>query len=272
MWDNEEASNAFDKVLLATNLVGATTLEDLAYKERTLTNLRAKAWQQQPIKGNFDYKHLKTLHHYIFQDVYTWAGLDRYDMGLYGFMTKGESAFCKGDFIPNQARAIFEHLTKNNVYKDCIKLDDFAKHLTNFMADLNALHPFREGNGRVQRLFLNDIAKNAGFMLDLNLTPKEQMLEASIQSINGNSDKLFMLVRNNLYQHTQQDMQKRLESALRNFDKASDTQQQHGFLTKANQIATLAQKRQILLESSSLQALEKRKQLQTKGYDTTRHQ
>ncbi|SQC36296.1 Probable adenosine monophosphate-protein transferase fic [Helicobacter fennelliae] len=262
-FDDGVPKDDFERMLLATNLVGATNLKELSKRERLISIEAQKSLILNPIKGSFDYPHLKAIHKFIFQDIYTWAGLDRFDMGLYGFMGKGDSIFCKGGFIPQQAKVIFENLKAQNFYKDCKEIESFAHKLSLFMADLNALHPFREGNGRVQRIFVNDLAKNAGFVLDLNLTPKEQMLEACIKAMNGENEKLYMLVKNNLYESTQQDMQERLESNLRNFDKVSDTQQRKEFLKRANDIAKLAKERKIPLESQSLQELERRNQVKS---------
>ena len=68
----------FDKELLSTNLLGATTLEELHKKEKIVTNAKMIALYENPIPGNLDYAHLKERHRFIFEDVYTWAGKDRY--------------------------------------------------------------------------------------------------------------------------------------------------------------------------------------------------
>ncbi|WP_181566412.1 Fic/DOC family protein, partial [Helicobacter monodelphidis] len=106
--------------------------------------------------------------------------------------------FCAGEFIPNEAKRIFENLEKQNYLKDSKSLDSFAHKFADLMSDLNALHPFREGNGRTQRIFLNQLAQNTGYKLDLNLTPKDKMIEASISGMQGNNLKLESIIRLNL--------------------------------------------------------------------------
>ena len=56
------------------------------------------------------------------------------------------------------------------------------------MAELNVLHPFREGNGRTIREFVRQLAFKNGYLLDLkNIRPKE-MLEACIKSVIDTTD------------------------------------------------------------------------------------
>lgn len=190
--------NDFDRQLLASNLVGATNLIELSKKERIITLQTTKKLKLNPIKGNFDYKHLKDIHKALFKDVYTWAGQDRNEQGIHGLFIKGNSFFCKGEYLPQEAKKIFDNLAKNNYLKNSKDLNHFAKDLANFMSDLNALHPFREGNGRTQRIFLNELAKNAGYKLDLNLIPKKKMIEASIEAMECCNGKLEAVIKINL--------------------------------------------------------------------------
>ncbi|ECL3056441.1 cell filamentation protein Fic, partial [Campylobacter coli] len=80
--DDGIPKNDFDRQLLASNLVGATNLIELNKREREITLKKQLKLQLNPIKGNFDYQHLKDIHKALFEDVYTWAGQDRMQMGL----------------------------------------------------------------------------------------------------------------------------------------------------------------------------------------------
>ena len=264
MWDSDEHLNDFDRFLLETNLVGATSLDELRHRERLLTLKRTQTLKTTHIKRDFSYKHLKAIHKHIFQDVYTWAGQDRYEMGLYGFMSKGDSTFCKGSFLPKQSKSIFENLKQCSSHEKQRDVDTPAQNLTTFMADLNALHPFREGNGRVQRIFINELAHNAGFALDLNLIPKNDMIEASIQAMQGDNTELLKLIKTNLYSNTQAKLQRRLDINLNNYGKVSDEKQKQEFLERANAIKEQTKKFNITLDSKSLQKLERINQAQSK--------
>lgn len=71
---------------------------------------------------------------------------------------------------------------------------DFAKSAAHFMADLNAIHPFREGNGRTQLTFLEMLADSAGHPLDLGKLDPTVTLEAMIASFAGDEAPLTTLI------------------------------------------------------------------------------
>lgn len=80
--------------------------EKLHAFEKKLTMLRLLELIDKPIKGNFDFKHLKEIHRYIFQDIYDWAGeVRKVDIA------KG-NMFCSVRFIDMQAEEIFGALKK----------------------------------------------------------------------------------------------------------------------------------------------------------------
>lgn len=98
--------------------------------------------------------------------------------------------FCLVQHIPNYAESIFSAYCA-----DCMNArnnkEQFVHILTEHYADLNALHPFREGNGRSQREFTRELCLKCDYGFDLSKTNHQEMLEASIASFNtGNSRKL----------------------------------------------------------------------------------
>ena len=56
------------------NKLNITNDEDLFNAERELVSLRTYELNEKPLKGNFDFKYLKDIHRYLFQDIYRWAG------------------------------------------------------------------------------------------------------------------------------------------------------------------------------------------------------
>lgn len=72
-------------------------------------------------------------------------------------------------------------------YHDCIhvkdKPDEFIHTLAEHYADLNALHPFREGNGRSQREYCRELCLQCGYLFDLTRTCRDEMIQASIDSL-----------------------------------------------------------------------------------------
>lgn len=143
--------------------------------ERKLTMLRLLELIDKPIEGKFDLKHLQAIHAYIFQDVYDWKGKIRtVDIA------KGNT-FCNVRFISSQADAIFSKL-KEEYYLAGLEEYMFTKRLAYYFSEINALHPFREGNGRSQREFIRSLALKNGYLIYFEKASKEEMLIASKKS------------------------------------------------------------------------------------------
>lgn len=157
------------------NKLNVTDAQKLFNIEKGLTFVRLKQLEKEPIKGEFDFDHLKAIHRHIFQDLYDWAGESRtVEIGKGNF-------FCLVKRIDEYAYSIF-----NKYYPQCCAAKDnreeFIKVFARNYGDLNALHPFREGNGRAQREFARLICLECGYVFDLSCTTHSKMLEASILS------------------------------------------------------------------------------------------
>ena len=175
----------FDKELLASNLLEAKTLEQLYKKEKILTHAKMIAIQSEPVVGLLDYEHLKAIHAYLFSDVYIWAGKDRYESDISADFGKGTTLFTSYDKLPSVSKLLFDALKDEEYFQGQDK-DTFAKSAAVFMNGLNILHPFREGNGRVQRIFMEYVAKEAGYTLSFKDITAQEMLKASIIGAKGN--------------------------------------------------------------------------------------
>ncbi|EPU6781627.1 Fic family protein, partial [Campylobacter coli] len=114
--------------------------------------------------------------------VYTWAGKDRMEVGLHGNFGKYAPNGTITNFVPGKdlnvtAQQIFTWLKEDNYLTNSKDLNDFAKNLAEFARNLNALHPFREGNGRTQRIFLK-----------LKLGKLEAIIKTNLKSFRQNLD------------------------------------------------------------------------------------
>lgn len=157
------------------NKLGITDGDELHDEERNLSNLRNKELMQSPIIGNFDLKHLQAIHKYLFQDIYDWAGEIRtVDIA------KG-TLFCRLFAIEPESERIFGEL-KSEKYLRGLSVGDFAKRLAYYLAEINALHPFREGNGRTQREFIRQLAFQNNYFLSYAGITQDEMVEASVAS------------------------------------------------------------------------------------------
>ena len=191
--------------LITNNKLGIKNYDEFEKSSRAYTQARSLELTRSPLKGNFDYQHLKDTHKFIFQDVFEWAGKDRAELGLPDTFAKRSpfnpnhiQNFVPGKELEKYSKIIFDELKEQNYLNNSKDLNTFAKGMANFLMELNALHQFREGNGRTQRIFCNELAKNAGYKTDLNLIPKDKMLIASVEASQIKPAKLEALIKVNL--------------------------------------------------------------------------
>ena len=154
--------------------------------ERKLTAIRINDLIRKPYRGRFDLDHLRGIHFYIFQDLYTWAGeLRKIDIA------KG-NMFCRAVFLENQADVIFGAIRRDN-YLEGLDYDQFVKRLAYHFSEINALHPFREGNGRSQREFIRELALYNHYAIDFSNATGKEMLDASVDAFLCRYEKMEAL-------------------------------------------------------------------------------
>ena len=141
--------------------------------------------------GTLDGAHLKAIHRHLFQDAYEWAGRIRDEkvrladgtIATEPVIRKADGKpFMLGARIPGALKAISDRLRKAN-YLRGLSRDEFATQAADLMAAINAIHAFREGNGRTQRAFIRALAKAAGHTLDFTVISQERMIQASIAAL-----------------------------------------------------------------------------------------
>jgi cell filamentation protein len=134
--------------------------------------------------GRWGVRHYRAVHWHIFQDVYSWAGRPRTIR-----MSKGESVFCYPEQIDAALRQVFAALKQSDFLRDRTRRG-FAAEAAHFLADLNAVHAFRDGNGRTQLAFLALLAEAAGYPLDFSRLAPQSFLNAMIASFYGEEGPL----------------------------------------------------------------------------------
>lgn len=159
------------------NLAGINSFVDLQHFEAVSTAQRISELRLEPIRGSFDVPHLQRVHRYIFQDVYSWAGVFR----TVDMKTEGGSWFCRPEFIQQSLINLLADLEREKKMKGA-KQDEFCSRAAHYTSELNAIHPFREGNGRTQREFIRELGVQAGFLVDWSRVTREEMYAASIAS------------------------------------------------------------------------------------------
>ena len=167
--------------------------EETFYKaERLYTSIRQSELKANPLKGNLDFNHLKAIHFYLFQDLFYWAGKTR------TIAIAKKNLFCLPEHIDSYANEIFSKLKRDNYYQENDE-SQFIESIANLLSDINALHPFREGNGRTQREFIRYIGLLSGYDFDWSKVTEEENIVASFESVNGDNDKLKKIIARIIY-------------------------------------------------------------------------
>jgi cell filamentation protein len=165
------------------NRLGITDAAELAQAESELTSYRLIELRRTGLSGRYDLAHLQAFHRYIFGDLYDWAGeLRSVSIG------KGD-LFCLPQHLGSFAEDVFGKLARAGHLRS-LKRAAFVDSLTALLADVNALHPFREGNGRTQRAFLAQLARDAGHPIHWAGMDPAVNVTASQAAHRGNNEPL----------------------------------------------------------------------------------
>ena len=163
------------------NLLDLRDRSELEAFEAEITAQRAA----EPLPaGRLSYAHYRAIHRHLFQDVNAWAGKLRTVR-----ISKGGNSFCYPEHIDREMRWLFTELAGQHHFRG-MDANGFAERAAHFLAELNAIHPFREGNGRTQLSFLTLHAERAGHPLRLERLIPQEILAAIIKSFGGNETPL----------------------------------------------------------------------------------
>lgn len=176
MYDAIDDPYTYENSTVLINNLDLREQAELNAFEAEISSARA----DEPLpQGGLDFEHYKAIHHHLFQDVYEWAGKPR-TVRIF----KAGNPFCFPENIESQATKLFNELRANSLLQG---LDDsvFANKAAHFLAELNAIHAFREGNGRSQLTFFALLADHAGHPIDLDKLDPRKMLDAMIASFEG---------------------------------------------------------------------------------------
>lgn len=123
--------------------------------------------------GNFDLDHLMAIHRHLFQDVYEWAGeLRKVELSKEGHQ------FQLSRSIQTGMEDVHRRLLGRRFLRG-LSASDFSRHAGEIVGDVNYIHPFREGNGRTQLLYLEQLAQQGGHAFNLLAIDRDMWMEAS---------------------------------------------------------------------------------------------
>jgi cell filamentation protein len=167
------------------NIPGIRNQEILDRFEGDRVGQRSLELLECPLLGPFDIEHLRGIHRYLFQDVYEWAGEFRtVDIA------KGNSYFAHVPYIESTLKDQFERLSKGQ-HLHGLDQERFAERVAEVLGTLNAVHAFREGNGRTQREFVRELAYKNSYWIDWNKVSREELYVASDASFMRGDNTLF---------------------------------------------------------------------------------
>lgn len=147
-------SKYIDENNILKNKINATTLIELEKQERIITNYKLAELYMRENNGNFDVQHYLNIHKFLFEDIYDFAGEIRSEN------IAKTIPFC----LPN---LIYSNLknTLENAKRDSLRItneEELIEFLADYYAQIDIIHPFREGNGRCEREFFRQ------YVLEIN--------------------------------------------------------------------------------------------------------
>jgi cell filamentation protein, protein adenylyltransferase len=140
------------------NKLGLGTAAELEAAEREITHAALIMLGDSPVAPSYDLAHLQAIHQRIFGDIYEWAGKIRTVA-----IAKG-ALFCLPRHIESSAAIVFRELREEGFLRG-LDRGVFVGRLSYYLGEVNALHPFRDGNGRTQRALFGQLARDAGSTL-----------------------------------------------------------------------------------------------------------
>lgn len=169
------------------NKAGTRDQDELDQFEQLMFESRAEELLPE---GALDSAHYRALHCHYFQDVYDWVGdVRKIRTG------KGDNWFCYPEYIVIEAERLFGQLAARSHLAGMPGKREFAEGAAWFLSELNAIHPFREGNGRIQLVFLTMLARNASLRINERRLRPQPFLDAMILSFDGEIEPLIEEIR-----------------------------------------------------------------------------
>jgi cell filamentation protein len=165
------------------NNLGIKDAVRLSAVEADFTSIRMTRLARQVVPGQYDLDHLRRFHREIFSAIYPWAGEVRTVT-----IAKGQ-VFALPQHIEPYLNDRLAKLASERHLRG-LDLPAFVERVTHYFGEVNAVHPFREGNGRTQRTFFGQLARDAGYEIGWDRLDPARNLEASIASLQGDNSKL----------------------------------------------------------------------------------
>lgn len=176
-----------------TVLINKLDLRDQAaldQAERICVTLHAAELETKMYTEHLTFDFYCSLHRALFQDLYEWAG----ELRTINLSKKG-TRFYPADELRRFGEAKFQYLASEHEFQGLPK-DELAESIADFYHEINMLHPFREGNGRTQRLFFTLLIRRCGYNIDFADCDTDELMMATIYAAQGVQTYLTRFFRN----------------------------------------------------------------------------
>lgn len=159
------------------NKLNIRNLELLKKAEYEITMIKQMELLQNPVNGNLTKNHLMNIHKFIFGDIYSFAGKIRREQ-----ISKADTMFYPPNLINKELNKVFFKIKSERMIYEKSE-EKIFDNIAYVMAELNIIHPFREGNGRTIREFIRLMAKKCGYSLNWGNIDSNELLDGSIRSV-----------------------------------------------------------------------------------------
>ena len=147
--------------------------------------------EETPIDDDFGFEHFKKIHDFLLCDLYEWAGQVRtVDI------SKKRTKFLDAASIESIGTKCFAKVKDG--YFENLSFDEFVKRIAEFYNDVNYIHPFREGNGRTQRIYFTQLIRHYGYDINFADVDTDELMIATIQASSGVMDFLVEFFENSI--------------------------------------------------------------------------
>lgn len=181
---NAFADDCYPGTAVLINKLGLKTQAVLDEAERVAVSLRSVEVEQAEPSQPFTFDFYCALHRTLFGDLYDWAGKLR----TVNLSKKG-TAFYSAETLQELGTAKFQYLAEKQEFQG-LPHREFAETIADFYHELNMLHPFREGNGRTQRLFFTLLIRRSGYQINFADCDMDTLMSATIYAAQGVMDYL----------------------------------------------------------------------------------
>ena len=153
--------------------------------DKRISSFRTAELLRKPLSMPFNFDNLVAIHSHLFGDIYPSAGMIRVSS------TKKHREYCQCEYIIPSAERLFDNLRQSKYLMGINDVDDFVNDLAYYMGEVEAIHPFMDGNGRTTRLFFDTLAKNAGYIIGWGSSDPDRFLEANVAALDGDYQALI---------------------------------------------------------------------------------